>query len=205
MANITLEVRGLKETLAALRAGPEAIRKGATAGLRRGIQRVQGRVVKAAAEIIALKQSTLRDSIRLDFTGLSQANPEGSVNLVIKRIPLSAFPVRVRMAVLGLRSKRGKSYTRKLAVVDAEIYRGQRNTLRGGFPLRQRNSGPLRAGESVVKRTGKSRTDLTGFGLRTFTRRVVERVLPVLAQEGARITQEEVQRAVAEFIRRASK
>lgn len=201
MAELSLQISGLTAVQAALSGMPDLARKGAAVGLHRAVQRLQGRVVKKAAETIALKQSVLRDSVRLSLEGLKEPNPSASVTLVVRPVRVQEFPVRVRMVEVGLRSRAGRTFVRRLPVVEAQIYKGRYSHLPSGFPLRQRFSGALVSGEKVRRRTGNARDKLTAFAMRTFTRKLLDTLVPELRAEGAQIAQVEVERAMQKLIR----
>lgn len=105
----------------------------------------------------------------------------GSLELSIKPISIEAFKPRVVMKTVSY-TWRGRTVTRRLATIEVQRFVDGAPKLVGpAFPLTQRRTGLLRAGEQVRRRIGKDRNKLTRIRYYTFPRKfVAEQLAPAV-------------------------
>ncbi len=158
-------------------------RASATAG-RQSVNRVANTVRSQAAKrtsaVYNLRQKTLRDAISIK--GASKGDDTATVTLHIRAVPLTEFSPRVRMQTFKFTDSLGRKVNRRLPTVRLRIFRGgSPRYIRPAFPLRQRYSGGLAAGDTIRRRTGSARGKLTSLRYYTFPNRFLrERLMPQL-------------------------
>lgn len=108
------------------------------------------------------------------------------VELAVRAIPIEVFAPQVRMQTFSYTDSRGRRVTRELpAVYFTRLRGGAPRYLRVAFPLQQRNSGALSAGDSIRRRIGPDRDRLTRLRYFTFPSRFLKQdLLPHLKQFG---------------------
>jgi hypothetical protein len=179
--DFTVRVTGVQKLARQLGEQPAAFRDAAVEAVEGTIGEVAEKAVDWTADRYNLSKDTLRRHVVVRRASVRADGIRGSVDLHIKAIPLTEFGPQVRMRKLSVHSLTGRLFQRELPTVEVSLYRGRRpRVLPGGFPLRQRNSGHLQAGDSIRRRIGKERGRLTGFRYYTFPRRVTDRLLPEL-------------------------
>lgn len=191
-----VRVTGLAETSRALGQSAEQLRDDAVTSVNTVVDRVAVSAARRFSQRVNLSAETLSQFIFTRRASVRADGVSGSVTLQVKAVPLSLFAPRVSVEQVTYNQVFGRSsrsYTRPMASVSVQIYRDQpARKLVGAFPLRQRNAGPLAAGELVRKRAGSGfgeRSDgsvgskLTGFRYFTFPRKITDAVLPELQAE----------------------
>lgn len=141
----------------------------------------------------SLSQDKLGSFVLVRRASVTADGVGGSVTLQLKAVPLTEFGAEVEMREFSLTSRAGRTFTRRLPTVQVAIYRGRLpRALPGGFPLRQRNTGALLAGESVRRRASADRgtrrdgtygAKLTGFRFYTFPTRITKQLVPQLSAD----------------------
>lgn len=107
-----------------------------------------------------------------------------SVTFQIKALPIEAFRPRVQMRAVTLTSSTGRTYSRKLPFILLRRYRDAgEKVIPTAFPMRQRQSGPLRAGDRIRRRTGTQREQLTNLRFYAMPRPYIENeLLPAMRE-----------------------
>jgi|GEM_PF-6111930 len=141
---------------------------------------VRSQAAKRTSAVYNLRQKTLREAISIK--GASQGDDTATVTLHIRAVPLTEFSPRVRMQTFRFTDSLGRRVNRRLPTVRLRIFRGgSARYIRPAFPLRQRYSGRLAAGDTIRRRAGSSRGKLTSLRYYTFPNRFLrERLMPQL-------------------------
>lgn len=173
----TLEVGG-----AALPTAKD-LRRIAQQGLNRTIDRARTFAGRKTSETYNLSTRDIAPYIRTSKVTVRSEKLEGSVDLRVRAIPIETFKPRVVVRSFTY-AWRGRTITRKLATIEVQRFRRGTPKLVGpAFPLQQRVTGRLRAGERVRRRTGPDRDKLTYIRYYTFPRRFVDETLTPAVRE----------------------
>lgn len=138
----------------------EATRSAAEIGMRAAVDSAINLAVDQTSSKYNLTPDRLRQYVGLEeVSGLS-----ATVQLRIRPIPIEEFAPEIRMRRYTWRDKLGRRHSQELPSVYFQRLRDRKPRLvRPAFPLEQRTSGQLRAGEKVRRRVGSWRERLTNI------------------------------------------
>lgn len=147
------------------------------AALNRTIERARTFAGRKTVETYNLSTRQIAPYVRARKVTVRADKLEGSVDLQIRAIPIETFRPQVVMRQITY-NVRGRTVTRRVATIELQRFRnGTPKLVRPAFPLQQRRTGRLRAGEKVRRRTGRARDKLTKIRYYTFPRKFVAETL----------------------------
>lgn len=153
------------------------------AALNRTIERARTFAGRKTVETYNLSTRQIAPYVRARKVTVRADKLEGSVDLQIRAIPIETFRPQVVMRQITY-SVRGRTVTRRVATIELQRFRnGTPKLVRPAFPLQQRRTGRLRAGEKVRRRTGRARDKLTKIRYYTFPRKFVAETLAPAVRE----------------------
>lgn len=153
------------------------------AALNRTIERARTFAGRKTVETYNLSTRQIAPYVRARKVTVRAEKLEGSVDLQIRAIPIETFRPQVVMKTITY-TLRGQIVTRRVATIELQRFRnGTPKLVRPAFPLAQRRTGRLRAGEKVRRRTGKERGKLTKIRYYTFPRKFVNETLAPAVRE----------------------
>jgi hypothetical protein len=171
-----------------LRAVPALVDKMSQAAVTAVANATKGEASRLTRQKYAIGESDLDPFIRVSKLGNT---PQGgaSVTLLARPLPLSVFRPTVKMQTYTLKSRAGRTYTRKLPTVWVKRFaRGSAKQLKPYFPLHQRRNGLLAAGDRAARRVGNTKVGrdgyegnkLTGVRFYTFPKTFLQTIRPQL-------------------------
>jgi hypothetical protein len=177
-------VTGSREVSADIRASVRRIPALALAEVNKAAEAARARVIDEVAANYNVGREQLTSYVSVRRASPGSAKVSASVQIQIKAIPLETFNPQVRMEPVQVRARNGRSFLRQLPRIYSSFYRGQATKLlKGAFPLRQRSSGVLKAGDRARKRINTStnpvenRRNLKRFRYYTFPKRLLDPLL----------------------------
>lgn len=201
-----VEVSGAAGTSRALRAVGTSAERDLVASLNRTARDFRARVLTKTTDVYNISRRELAK-----YVSTRDASPkslEASVSLRIRAIPIEVFKPRVQMQSFSYQVG-DNTVTRLLPAIYLQRLKAEAPKYVGpAFPLQQRRSGELRAGERVRRRlgngktyvdpeTGQERDSLTKLRYYTFPREFVEEViLPDAAEFIPSRVELEIRRAI---------
>ncbi len=173
-------LNAVQNALASLHADAQAA---ATSALNETADLIAREAKKRTLSEYNIKPEALDRAISVSLA--SAGRTHATVTLKVKAIPFEEFSPTVQMVEFDVAAFGKYKARRQLPTVKVRYRKGgQARVIPGAFPLRQRESGALQAGEVIRKRTGRSRRNLTVLRYFTFPKRHMERLLPELEKLG---------------------
>lgn len=164
---------------------PDELRKISIQGLNRTIDRARTLVGRKTVETYNLSTRQIAPYITARRVSQSATQLEGSVDLHLRAIGIETFRPRVVLRSFTYLIN-GREVTRRLPTIELQRFRnGSPKLVKPAFPLHQRRTGQLRAGDTVRKRTGTARDKLTPIRYYTFPRRFIDETLAPAVREFA--------------------
>lgn len=190
-----VRLSGLDSALSTLSALPAASREAAREAVNLTAKRIASTARDRTSRAYNVDADVLSPYIYVKQA--AETGPLASVTLKVRALPITVFKPQIRMQPVPVRIfGRTPPVTLLLPHTYVAIFRGQApKLLPGFFPLRQRSSGALAAGEKVRKRVGSTasgrgvRRDgsvgnkMTGPRFVTFPRKYLAALLPELLRE----------------------
>lgn len=174
---VDLDIRGTEDVRRAIRDLGASAAPSLVTAINRTARDFRSRVLSKTTKVYNISRRELGPFVR--ERKASRASITASVSLAIRAIPIETFKPRVRMQKFTFRL-RGRTVTRTLPAIYLKRLRAEAAQYVGpAFPLTQRRSGALAAGEKVRRRIGSERERLTRLRYYTFPREFIdEQLLP---------------------------
>lgn len=143
-----------------------------------------GRQIRTAGIAKMRETYALSRNAIAPYLVLRRASPGrlyASLQFRARAVPIEAFKPRVEMRPVEIKSRSGTRIQRLPHILLNRYVGKAPKLIPGAFPLRQRNTGRLRSGEKVRKRTSRARGKLTPLRYYVFPERYLnDELLPHL-------------------------
>lgn len=176
---MAVSARGIRSAKQAVASVTKDARDASRMAANRTARSVKTEASRRTRAVYAIKKKTLDQYISAETQGKQEDGP-ASVTLKVRGLPARAFSPRVRMRTIPGVDSLGRRIGRQ-PTVTLKIYRdAAREWIYPAFPLHQRYTGALQAGDAVRRRIGNDRDKLTSLRYVTFPESLRRRMIPAL-------------------------